>query len=54
VTENADDTVSMLAVIARLGGPEPEYAERIERGFPLRDGRCCERTVAAIRGITRQ
>ena len=54
VTETAEDTVSALELIARLGGPEPEYAERIERGFPLRDGRCCERNAAAIRGIIRR
>jgi hypothetical protein len=52
VTGTAADTVAALAAIARIGGPEPEYAERIERGFPLRDGRCCERTAAAISGIT--
>lgn len=52
VTRTVLEAVAAVGRIARHGGPEPTYADRIERGFPLRDGRCCERTVSAIRAIT--
>ncbi len=52
VTETAAETVTALERIATAGGPLPEYAARIERAFPLRDGLCCQRTVAAIRAIS--
>jgi hypothetical protein len=51
VTETVHDAVAALESIALRGGAEPEYADRIARGFPLRDGQCCARTVAAIRAI---
>jgi CDP-glycerol glycerophosphotransferase (TagB/SpsB family) len=34
--------------------PRPEYLKRIEEAFPSRDGRCCERVVAAIRQSSRK
>jgi CDP-glycerol glycerophosphotransferase (TagB/SpsB family) len=52
VTESADAVVDALETIAHDGGPAPEYADRMQRTFPFRDGHCCERTVAAIRAIT--
>ncbi len=32
--------------------PTAEYQHRIDRTFPQRDGRCCERTTAAIESLT--
>jgi len=52
VTGTADATVAALERIAAAGGAERQYAERIRDAFPLRDGRCCERVVAAIRALT--
>jgi hypothetical protein len=31
--------------------PAPEYLDRIREAFPVRDGRCCERTTAAIEAL---
>ncbi|MGH8960263.1 MAG: CDP-glycerol glycerophosphotransferase family protein [Jatrophihabitantaceae bacterium] len=51
IASTADETVDALARIARDGGANAEYTARMQRAFPLRDGRNCERTVAAIRAI---
>jgi hypothetical protein len=51
VTGTADATVAALERIAAAGGAEPPYADRIRDAFPLRDGRCCERVVEAIRAL---
>ena len=32
--------------------PTPEYQARIDAAFVERDGRCCERTVAAIESLS--
>lgn len=34
--------------------PAPQYLERIAATFPERDGRCCERTVAAVEDLTKR
>jgi glycosyltransferase involved in cell wall biosynthesis len=39
---------SVVDALARGRVPAPEYLERIEEAFPLRDGRCCERVVEAV------
>jgi glycosyltransferase involved in cell wall biosynthesis len=36
------------AVSGARRAPAPEYLQRIAATFPERDGRCCERTVAAV------
>lgn len=51
VAESVTEAVDALEQIARDGGPAAEYAARMQRAFPFRDGRCCERTVTAIRAI---
>jgi CDP-glycerol glycerophosphotransferase (TagB/SpsB family) len=51
VTETVEQAVAALERIAGTGRPEPMYLERMRAAFGLRDGRCCERTVAAIRAI---
>jgi hypothetical protein len=51
VAETTTTVISALGTIADTG-PDGEYLARMERTFPLRDGRCCERTTAAIRAIT--
>ena len=50
VTMTAGEAVEAVAT-ALEHGPEPQltYLRRIEATFPLRDGRCCERVVDAIR-----
>jgi glycosyltransferase involved in cell wall biosynthesis len=52
VTETASEAVTALEQIAR-GGPDSAYLARMQQAFVHRDGRCCERIVAAIRGIDR-
>ncbi len=49
-----ETTAGVLAALDRIAttGPEAEYAARMERTFPLRDGHCCARTADAIRAIT--
>jgi glycosyltransferase involved in cell wall biosynthesis/CDP-glycerol glycerophosphotransferase (TagB/SpsB family) len=49
--EHAEEAV----VASVLAGPRARspYLERIEVAFPVRDGRCCERTVAAIEDLDR-
>ena len=44
------------AVVAAIAGgpqPAPPYRARIEATFPVRDGRCCERIVAAVEELSR-
>jgi hypothetical protein len=53
VTQTADDAIDALAALADRGGPEPEYAARIDKTFPLRDGRCTERAYEAILRLRR-
>jgi glycosyltransferase involved in cell wall biosynthesis len=53
VTETIDETVSAVASIAANDmRPSVEYRRRIKATFPNRDGRCCERVVAAIEDLT--
>ncbi len=54
VTTTVDEAVD--AIVAQLGRgatPAPAYAARIAATFPRRDGRCCERVVAAIEELGR-
>jgi hypothetical protein len=47
---------AVAAITAAIdAGPSsaPAYRERIEAAFPIRDGRCCERVVAAIEELSR-
>ncbi len=54
VTTTATDAVAAIGEIVERGcTPAPEYAERIERTFVQRDGRCCERVVHEIEQLTR-
>ncbi|WP_183407764.1 bifunctional glycosyltransferase/CDP-glycerol:glycerophosphate glycerophosphotransferase [Nocardioides marmoriginsengisoli] len=46
--------VAAVVESARTRTPAPEYQARIEAAFPERDGRCCERVVAAITESTRK
>jgi CDP-glycerol glycerophosphotransferase (TagB/SpsB family) len=47
VTAGLDDALDAVAAIAERG-LDPEYAARIEKTFPLRDGQCCRRTAQAV------
>jgi glycosyltransferase involved in cell wall biosynthesis/CDP-glycerol glycerophosphotransferase (TagB/SpsB family) len=50
-----DETLKAVAdSIGHDGQPAPEYLRRIERAFPERDGRCCERVAAAVRQSTKR
>jgi len=53
VTESVEQTTAAIleAVRTRRGAPEPVYLERIANAFTERDGRCCERTTAAIEAL---
>ncbi len=51
-----DHDAAVAAVVAAIGrGPEPgePYASRIAATFPDRDGRACERVVAAVEALSR-
>ena len=54
VTRTVDETVAAIieAMSARRGAPAPVYLDRISAAFTQRDGRCCERTTAAIMALT--
>ncbi len=52
VTTTVDQTVSATRLL--LERTPDEYAARIRATFPTRDGRCCERTVAAIEALHAQ
>jgi CDP-glycerol glycerophosphotransferase (TagB/SpsB family) len=47
VATTREEALAAVEAIADHG-PEPEYAARIEKTFPLRDGQCCRRTAEAI------
>jgi glycosyltransferase involved in cell wall biosynthesis len=52
VTSTVDATVdAVLGIFGAGGAPAPEYQARIDAAFPERDGRCCERTTAAIEDL---
>jgi glycosyltransferase involved in cell wall biosynthesis len=54
VAETIDATVDAVEqTLANGRAPAPEYLKRIRETFPQRDGRCCERTVAAIEALDR-
>ncbi|WP_019146106.1 bifunctional glycosyltransferase/CDP-glycerol:glycerophosphate glycerophosphotransferase [Aeromicrobium massiliense] len=53
VTLEVDETVDAVLDVARRGGAAPDYLERIQRTFPVRDGRNCERVYRAIVETTR-
>ncbi len=44
----------LIGVLDHGREPQPEYLKRIERTFPHRDGRCCQRVVAEIEGLRRR
>jgi CDP-glycerol glycerophosphotransferase (TagB/SpsB family)/glycosyltransferase involved in cell wall biosynthesis len=48
VVDDEDDLVRDVADVLERGGPAERYVERIERTFPHRDGRACERVYEAI------
>jgi UDP-N-acetylglucosamine 2-epimerase len=47
VTETVEQAVTALELIAETGEVDPMYLARMQAAFPFRDGRCCERIVAA-------
>jgi glycosyltransferase involved in cell wall biosynthesis len=54
VTFTPDDALKAIADVLEYGAaPRPQYLERIEDAFPMRDGRCCERVVTAIKASSR-
>lgn len=49
VTATQDETVAAVAAALAHGpDPQPEYLARIEAAFPVRDGGCSERVIAAV------
>ncbi|MGH8963186.1 MAG: CDP-glycerol glycerophosphotransferase family protein, partial [Jatrophihabitantaceae bacterium] len=54
VTDTVHRTVDELVAILTTGDRRPavEYQRRIDATFTQRDGRCCERTTAAIEDLT--
>jgi CDP-glycerol glycerophosphotransferase (TagB/SpsB family) len=52
VTRSVDEAVAAVeqALAAPTGQPDARYLARMQAAFPHRDGRCCERVVAAIEG----
>lgn len=55
VTHTLEDAIDAVAALVDRGGmPDPEYAARIEKTFPLQDGKCSERTFHAIRALSRR
>lgn len=54
VFPSATEVVEHVGVVADRGfAVEPGYADRMRAAFPYRDGRCCERIVAAVRADRR-
>ena len=54
VVEILDAAVRTIAASIDSGPtPSPRYQARIDATFPVRDGRCCERVVAAIEELSR-
>lgn len=54
-TETLAEVISAITDSVEFGPhPRPEYAARIAATFPMRDGRCTERTFRAIRESTRR
>lgn len=53
VTLEVDETVDAVLDVARRGGAAPDYFERIQRTFPVRDGGNCQRVYRAILDTTR-
>jgi glycosyltransferase involved in cell wall biosynthesis len=52
VTTTVEQTVAAMCAIVGAGCVAgPEYQARIDAAFPERDGRCCERTTAAIEAL---
>lgn len=53
VTYDVDSAVAAMVDGVEHGPqPTPEYQQRIDATFPLRDGRCCERVVREIQLLT--
>lgn len=54
VTSTVAQTVAAVAGIVAAPGRSPgePYVDRFARTFPDRDGRCCERVVAAVEALT--
>lgn len=53
VTAEVAETVEQVVGIVEAGAqPAPQYQQRIDLTFTERDGRCCERTTAAIEELT--
>jgi CDP-glycerol glycerophosphotransferase (TagB/SpsB family) len=52
VTDTVEDTVA--AITGGLAGPNAEYIARMERAFPLRDGRNRERVFGAMQEAARK
>lgn len=48
ITTDLDGLLAALEQIA-ADGVAPEFARRMREEFPYRDGRCCERVLAAVR-----
>ena len=55
VCSRAEQAVAAVreAVSGGRRAPAPHYRQRIAAAFPERDGRCCERTVAAVEDLTK-
>lgn len=54
VVLDLDSAIAASIAAARTRVPEQVYLDRIEAAFPDRDGRCCERVVAAIEASARR
>lgn len=50
VTSTHQDATAAIGT-ALSTGPDPAYADRVRVAFPVRDGRCCERVIAAVRSL---
>jgi hypothetical protein len=51
--ELAAAEAAVVEAVERGPAPAPEYQARIDRTFPVRDGRACERVVAAVEELSR-
>ncbi|MCW2756814.1 MAG: glycosyl transferase family 2, partial [Nocardioidaceae bacterium] len=53
-TTVGDAVAAVVTALEHGAAPAPTYQARIEATFPVRDGSCCERVIAAVRRTTEQ
>lgn len=53
LTTASDAVRAVVDLVDREFSPDPAFAQRMSTTFPHRDGRCCERTWAAIADLNR-